>query len=292
MYKARLIINPVAGTKGKDDIALTVLRMLGESGWDVDVHFTHGAGDATRLTEEAVKDGYHAVISAGGDGTVNEIATAVCGSDTVLGILPCGSGNGLARHLGLPLNIKKATEIILENRPVRIDYAEVNGKKFFCTCGIGFDATVSDIFAQKEKRGLWTYLLSVIETLPGYTQQRYSLEINGKTISVSAMLIAVCNASQYGNNVYIGPKASITDGLLDVTIIHSGNILEMMHVGVDLLLNRIDKNLLTQTFRCDHLTIKREDGGLMHIDGEPITAEKELKLKCVSGGLSVFAASV
>lgn len=289
MRNARLIINPIAGTKGKEDIESLVKETLENCGWDVDVHLTHAAGDAGRLAEEAALQGYYAVIGVGGDGTVNEIASALCGSETVLGIIPCGSGNGLARHLGIPMNAKGAVDVILKKLPIDIDYALVNGKKFFCTCGIGFDAQVSDLFAQKPRRGLLTYLMSVIETYPGYTQQKYLLHVNGRKISVSALLIAICNASQYGNNVYIAPRASIKDGLLDVTVIHSGNLLELIQLGVDLLTHRIDKNLLSHTFRCESLKITREEKGLMHIDGDPLEAGPELSLKCIPKGLKVFA---
>lgn len=288
MNKARIIINPIAGTKSKKGIGSLVKQVLVEGGWSVDMHLTAGAGHAERLAREAASLGYHAVISIGGDGTVNEIASALCGSDSVLGIVPCGSGNGLARHLGISLNVRKAAETILKNTPLKIDYAEVNGKKFFCTCGFGFDAVVSDIFAHKHRRGLLSYLQSVVESFPSYTPQRYSLLINGKEISVTALFIAVCNASQYGNNVYISPKASISDGLLDVTIIRSGNLLEMLHVGVDLLRSRIDRNLSIQTFRCESLKIVREDKGLMHLDGEPVEADREFSINCVDGALNVF----
>lgn len=289
MNKTRLIINPIAGTKGKEGIEGIVGALLEKSGWDSEVYYTTGTGDAVRLAEEAVKEDYYAVLAAGGDGTVNEIASVLCGSDTILGIIPCGSGNGLGRHLGIPLNVKKATDIILENNPVKIDCAEVNGKKFFCTCGMGFDAEVSDIFAHKTKRGLWSYLLSVFETYRSYKQHKYTININGHNITMDALLIAVCNASQYGNNVYISPHASIDDGMLDVTIIHSGNLLKMIHVGVDLLSHRVDKNLLIQTFRCDHLRITREHNELIHIDGEPLNAEKELSIKCIPSALNIFS---
>lgn len=288
MYKSRLIINPIAGTRSKEGIGQQAKAILESHGWDVDVFYTRGPGDAARLAKEAVDSGCGAVIGVGGDGTVNEIASAVSDTEAILGIIPCGSGNGLGRHLGISMTPVRAVETILQNNPGNIDYAEVTGKKFFCTCGLGFDAVVSDIFSHKEHRGLGAYLLSVIETYAGYNQERYTLQIDGHNITVAALLIAVCNASQYGNNVHIAPGALIDDGMLDVTVIHSGNFFEMIHMGADLLRKRLDKNLLIQTFRCPRLKIKRESDGLMHIDGEPVKVGKELDLKCVSGGLRVF----
>lgn len=288
MSKIRLIINPISGTKSKAGLDRLVVHTLNGIGYKVEVTYTNGHGDATKLAKEAVERGFDAVLAAGGDGTVNETAAALCGTGVTLGILPCGSGNGLARHLGIPIDPREGLKVILENSPMNIDYATVNGKKFFCTCGIGFDAAVSQAFASKKTRGPLTYIQSTIETFAGYRPESYTIMANGEKLTEKAFLVAVCNASQYGNNAYIAPSASITDGLLDVTIVHYDNPLTTALVGVDMFTGMIEKNMLIHTFRTDNLTIIRENSGLAHIDGEPMELDCKLGINCEPGGLKVF----
>ena len=185
----------------------------------------------------------------------------------MLGILPCGSGNGLARHLGIPIDIREGLKVILENHPEDIDYATVNNNKFFCTFGVGFDAAVSAAFARKKTRGKLTYIQSTFETYASYEPEYYTISANGKKLTERAFLVAVCNASQYGNNAYIAPSASINDGLLDVTIIHAGNTLSTALVGVDMMTGMIERNMLIHTFRTDNIVIERERRGPSHLDG-------------------------
>lgn len=291
MTRVRLIINPIAGTSDKSHLEDEVRPLLEEKGWKVDVVYTRRPLDASKKAVEAVNEGFYAVIGAGGDGTINEIASALRHTKTILGIIPCGSGNGLARHLKIPFNFRKATETILENHPVGIDYAEINGQPFFCTCGVGLDAEVSKEFARGNRRGLETYIVSVLKLLAHYTPQQYVLQIDNQKITETALLISLCNASQYGNDVYISPHASITDGMLDITLIRPGNLLEMSKAVLDLLVRRIDKNPLTQTFHCEKVCIIRKTSGPVHIDGEPIEAPEELRVECKKGGLNVFVNS-
>lgn len=288
MPKARLIINPISGTKSKAGLDRLVIDALTPLGWEVEVAYTRCHGDATRLARQAVEKGCDAVIAAGGDGTINEAAAALCGTGVVLGILPCGSGNGLARHLGIQIDLREGLKVILENHPMEIDYATVNGIKFFCTCGVGFDAAVSEAFAKKKTRGKFTYIKSTFETYAAYRPEHYTIIANGKKLTEKAFLVAVCNASQYGNNAYIAPSASINDGLLDVTIIHSGNTLSTALVGVDMLTGLIEKNMLIHTFRTDNLKIIRESEGPSHVDGEPMILPETLEINCVHSGLKVF----
>lgn len=184
----------------------------------MDTAYTTGHGDATRLTTDAASKGYRAVIAAGGDGTVNEIATALCGTSTALGIIPVGSGNGLARHLGLPLDVTEAIEVIAKDNIIDCDYGTANGRPFFCTFGVGFDAAVSEKFAHQKRRGKLSYIKSAISEYVSYNPQTYTISANGQILTQKAFIVACCNASQYGNNAYIAPTASITDGLLDITI--------------------------------------------------------------------------
>lgn len=287
--KARLIINPISGTGSKDGLDVCVSDMLKPLGWDIETTYTSCHGDATRLAAEAVSKGYDAVFAAGGDGTVNESAAALCGSSTALGIIPCGSGNGLARHLGIPIDIREGLKVIHDESPRCIDYATVNDMKFFCTFGVGFDAAVSAAFAEKKKRGKLTYLQSTFETYAHFKPELYTITANGRTITEKAFLVAVCNASQYGNNAYIAPNATIDDGLLDVTIIHAGNTLSTALVGFDMLIGMIEHNMLIHTFRTSSLTIRRSHEGAAHLDGEPMVLSNELDIKCHHHDLRVFA---
>jgi len=289
MHKVRLIINPISGTRSKAGLDRMVADALGMP--DLDVAYTKCHGDATRLAKSAVRDGCDVVLAAGGDGTINETAAALCGTGAVLGIVPCGSGNGLARHLGIPVDVREGLKVILENHPSEIDYATVNGRKFFCTCGVGFDAAVSEAFAKKKTRGKLTYLQSTFETYANYKPEFYTIIANGEKLTEKAFLVAVCNASQYGNNAYIAPSASINDGLLDVTIIHAGNTLSTALVGVDMMTGMIEKNMLIQTFRAGSLEIVREHRGPSHVDGEPMELEERLDIRCVHSGLRVFTPS-
>ena len=287
--KARLIINPISGTGSKEGLDRYVADRLSPLGWETETTYTQCHGDATRLAAEAVVRGYDAVFAAGGDGTVNETAAALCGSDTALGIIPCGSGNGLARHLGIPIDIREGVKIIHDHAPHAIDYATVNGMKFFCTFGVGFDAAVSAVFAEKKRRGILTYLQSTFETYARYEPELYTITANGRTITERAFLIAVCNASQYGNNAYIAPSATIDDGLLDVTVIHAGNPLSTALVGFDMLIGMIEHNMLIHTFRTSSLSIKRTCEGAVHLDGEPMTLADRLDIDCHHSQLKVFS---
>lgn len=288
--KALLIINPISGTSSKEGLQDKVEKRLGAENIGVDTVWTTASGDATRLAHKAVDDGYDIVVAAGGDGTINETATALCGSDTTLGIIPCGSGNGLARHLNIPVDIRASIEIIGRGNSLRCDRGSINGLPFFCTCGTGFDATVSHKFAQSKKRGKLTYIKSTFREYINYKPEEYVITTaDGEVITDRAFCVAVCNASQYGNNAYIAPHASISDGLLDVTVIHYGNILTTALVGLDLMGGTIEKNMLVHTFRTNGLTIHRPNAAAVHLDGEPMSMEADLTIKCHPAELSIFA---
>lgn len=285
---ANLIINPISGTTDKAGLEETVKTHLDKAGIDVDVIHTTCRGDATRIAAEAARAGIDIVLAAGGDGTVNETASALCGTGTALGILPCGSGNGLARHLNIPIDPVEALGVITAGNIIEADHGQVNGRKFFCTFGVGFDAAVSEQFAGRKRRGKLTYIRSTVEQYLRYRPEEYTIAVNGQELTQKAFLVAVCNASQYGNNAYIAPHASITDGLLDITIIHSGNPLQTALVGLDMMTGYINRNTLIQTVKANHLTIKRKDCGPAHIDGEPMTIEPEMEIVCHPATLRVF----
>ncbi len=287
-----MIINPISGTTNKRGLDKLVRERLQGSGMEIDAAWTTARGDATRFARESVEKGYHTVMVAGGDGSVNETAKALCGSQTALAILPCGSGNGLARHLDIPVDIEAALDIVAENHIVACDYGTANDMPFFCTFGMGFDAAVSQKFAAQKQRGFITYIKSAFEEFLKFSAEEYIISANGKVLTEKAFVVAVCNASQYGNNAYIAPRASMTDGLLDVTIIHSGNPLTTALVGVDLLTGYIDRNTLIHTFRTTEATITRKSPGPAHIDGEPMTMGVTTRIESHPGALRIYTPSV
>lgn len=286
--RALLIINPISGTGKKKGLSEKVTERLGREDIEVETAWTESAGHATELARRAVADGYDLVIAAGGDGTINETAVALCNSPVKLGILPCGSGNGLARHLSIPIYLHGALEVIARGQSAAVDYGTVNDRPFFCTFGMGFDAAVSHKFAQSGSRGFSTYLKTTFREFRSYTPEEYRISIDGQVLTERAFCIAVCNASQYGNNAYVAPHASITDGSLDVTVIHYGNVATTALVGLDMMLGTIRKHILVTTLRASNLTIERASEGPAHMDGEPLILPAKLDVRCHGSRLNVF----
>ncbi len=286
--RALLIINPISGTSKKEGLEGRVTERLAQEGVRVDTCRTRCAGHATELAREGVKAGYDMVIAAGGDGTINETAVGLLNSGVTMGIIPCGSGNGLARHLHIPVDIRASLEVIAAGRSELCDSGSVNGRPFFCTFGMGFDAEVSHRFANAGSRGFVTYVKSTVSTLMRYVPQEYEITAEGLSIKEKAFTIAVCNASQYGNNAYIAPKALITDGMLDITVFRGSNKLRTSLASLDLMSGSIDRNMLIDTYRVKDVTIRRSSEGTAHIDGEPLMLPAELHVKCHPGSLSIF----
>lgn len=289
--RALLIINPISGTRKKEGVAHFVKSRLSSLGIMLEIKETRAGGDAFRFASEAVAQGFDMVITAGGDGTVNEAANALSFTDCTLGILPYGSGNGLARSVGIPLELQGALKLIEGGYTLVCDRGVVNNKPFYCTFGVGFDAAVSEKFASMKKRGRITYIRSAFREFLNYQSQPYAILIDNKLITEKALLIAVCNAPQYGNNAYIGPKAKLTDGLLDVTVVHADNPFNTLLMSMDMLTGMLDKNRGISTFRTPELTIARTTEGPVHLDGEPMHMGKKLSIKCEKSALKIFAPS-
>ncbi|MBD5229405.1 MAG: diacylglycerol kinase family lipid kinase [Bacteroidales bacterium] len=288
MADAMLIINPISGTSKKKGLDSKVEKAMRNAGYNLDVRYTGCRGDATRLAAEAVEKGYEVVLAAGGDGTVNETAQALCETPVRFGIIPSGSGNGLARHIGIPISVDGALEVVGRGIVAQCDYGTVNRHPFFCTFGVGFDAAVSHNFAKQSKRGLFTYLKSALTQYINYRPDTYTISANGKILTERAFVVACCNASQYGNNAYIAPKASITDGLLDIIIIHQGSPIDTAMVGMDLFTGYIDSNTLIHSLRTPAAVIYRTNEGPAHIDGEPMILDDIMDIKCHHAGLNIF----
>ena len=288
MKRMKLIVNPISGTASKDGLPQRISEALAAADIAVTVAATTCRGDATRLAQMAKEEGFDAVLACGGDGTVNETARALRGTGMPMGIIPAGSGNGLARHLGIPIDPLQSLSVITAGHIDDCDYGTVNSNPFFCTFGVGFDAAVSDRFAASGHRGKISYIRSAIEEFVRFKHERYTLHVDGRVITDDAFLVAVCNASQYGNNAYIAPQASLTDGLLDITVVHSGSPIDAAVMGMDIFTGFISKNTMVHCFRAPAAVIYRSEKGEAHVDGEPMMLDEILDVKCHRGALRLF----
>lgn len=286
------IVNPISGTTNKENIVSLIPEYLDSSRCEYEIRYTEYGGHAAEIARQAAADGIDVVVAVGGDGTVNEVARSLVNSNTALGIIPCGSGNGLARHLSIPMNPEGALKILSHCRIERLDYGMINKTPFFCTCGVGFDAFVSSKFANSGKRGLLTYIDNTLKEGLKYKSDTYDIEIDGETQHYEAFLIACANASQYGNNVYIAPHASMSDGLMDVTIMEPFSLLEAPQIAIQLFNKTITHNSRIKTFRCNHLKIHRKNPGIIHFDGDPKEEVADLDVRLIPHSISMVVNEV
>ncbi len=283
-----VIINPHAGTHGKDKLAAMIGARLDEAGMTHETITTRHAGHAEEIARQYAGSADR-IIAVGGDGTVNEVGRALIGSQTALAIIPCGSGNGLARDLQIPMRKEAAIRTAIMGDRRAIDHGMIDGKPFFCTCGTGFDATVSMSFANAGKRGFTTYMERALTELLNYAPTTYRLTADdGATIETKAFLIACANAAQYGNNAFIAPQAAIDDGLMDVTIVEPFTPLDIPALVIQLFTKTIDKNSNIRALRCKHLIIETDHDCPAHFDGDPVMLGKTIDISIVRRGLNVI----
>ena len=282
------IINPVSGTSNKDKIPRLIDTVVDHDQNDVSIIATEYAGHAREIATDAVKDGFDVVVAIGGDGTVNEVGSSLCGTPTAMAIVPCGSGNGLARHLRISMNASRALQVLNNGVVGEFDFCTVNDKPFFCTCGMGFDAKVSDKFANEGTRGFITYIKTTLAEYIKYKPQRYIIDIDGERLEEKAFVIACCNAAQYGNNAYIAPRASMQDGLIDVTVMHPFNIVQSPLIGARLFLRQLGHDHHVSIYRGKHVVIERDHDDVMHIDGDPLMMPARLEIKNRQRGIRIL----
>lgn len=289
MQRIAFIINPISGTKNKEAVWTYIGQLFGLSTeYGLSLHTTSCAGDAYTQALRFAQAQFDTVVAVGGDGTINEVARALLHSQTALGIVPMGSGNGLARHLHLPMNFRKAAEIIRRNNVQFIDAAEINGKTFFVTAGIGFDALIGNLFNKKGKRGLYNYMkISTKEALK-YSPCEYHLEVDGQSFDRKAFLITFANASQWGNNAYIAPRAQINDGLLDIVILNEYTMLAAPWILPSLFTKQLHRAWTTETLRGKHIKITRKNEDHVHFDGESAIMGQSIEVNIIPSALRVI----
>lgn len=283
------IINPISGAGAKNGLESLIRRHIDCNRFVPYFCYTQYPGHATELASRLRKCGIGKIVAVGGDGTVNEIARGLASHDgAALGILPFGSGNGLARHLGIPMNIERAIQMLNTATTKLIDYGRMNDEYFFCTCGLGFDAKVGLAFANSDSRGFWTYVRSTIKEFFGYRPKKYKITLDGTKIKRRAFIVTIANAAQYGNNAYIAPLADIADGFFDVTIINPFPKRRTPWIGFRMFNQTLHKDKHVEIVKARDIVIRRKKKGPVHFDGEPAIMGRKIKVLLVEKGLQVL----
>ena len=281
------LVNPISGTHSKKELPELIDAVLDKELFDHRILYTEYAGHAAEMARQFAAEQTDIVVAVGGDGTVNEVARSLVHTQTALGIIPCGSGNGLARHLCLPMDMGKSIEIINQCRIEQFDYGVINDLPFFCTCGMGFDAFISLKFAEAGKRGPITYVENVLKEGLKYKPETYEVKDDSGTHHYKAFLIACANASQYGNNAYIAPGATMKDGQMDVIIMEPFNALDAPQIAADLFMKTLGNNSKIKTFRTSHLEIHRKAPGAIHYDGDPLMTDADIDIHIEHLGIRI-----
>lgn len=286
--KIHIIINPVSGTTRKKQVAERAKELLAPERFDIEVNMTEYAGHGFEIASQAVANGADYVVAVGGDGTVNEVGRALLNTDCAMGIIPLGSGNGLARDLHISTNLDKALSIINNEKVITMDYGKANDKIFFCTCGVGFDAQVAGKIKGLKDRGLKMYMETMTTTFFKYHPEVYEVVTPQGTIRDTFFLVTCANTGQYGYNAYIAPHADVQDGKLSISILKPLNLLDTPILGLQMFSKTLEKNKKLIAFKTSEITIKRACRGLIHLDGDALIMDKDIHVKIYPKGLKVL----
>lgn len=281
--KIRFIINPTAGTGKQKNIDALIEQSIKHP---YEILYTKERGDATILSQQAVKKRIDIVVAIGGDGTVNECAKALIDSNTALGVIPCGSGNGFAYHFGMNKDISKAVKQLNICKITVIDSCTVNDKKFVNVAGIGFDAHIANLFTNTNERGFVNYLKLIAKELT-YKPKTYKLEYEEKVIEIKAYLIAFANTSQYGNDAMISPLANAQDGLIDFVIVKAFPKWKIPALLFNIVTGKTHLSKHINIIRTKELKIHSEES-LIHLDGEPHFCNSPVNISIQEQSLKIF----
>jgi len=268
--KIVFIVNPKAGITPKSKVVIELLagNIIPSSRFIPEVIFTQRAGHATEIARDAVNKGVDIVVASGGDGTVNEVACAMVNTDIPMGILPAGSGNGLARCLGISMSYALALRTIIRGNSKLMDVATVNDMLYTSIAGIGFDAHVAQKFSETFIRGMISYMQITLNEFSSYKPLTYKLTIDGVSMDKHALMIIFANSDQFGFNTRIAPDAKVDDGLLDICVIKKMPVTQIMNIGYHMMMGTPAKSGYAEYFRGKEITIENITDPLMNIDGE------------------------
>jgi YegS/Rv2252/BmrU family lipid kinase len=275
-----VVVNPISGTGGRGDVARRRAELasshIANRGFGVDVHVTERPGHARELAHAAAAAGVSTIVAWGGDGTVNEVGSALAFRPVTLGIVPGGSGNGLARELGVPFDPARALDVALSGRARQIDAGDLDGRLFFNVAGIGLDACVAHRFAGGVRRGFTRYAAVTLQELFAYVPEEHSITADGRTLRARTLVIALANTRQYGNGAVIAPDAVVDDGRLDLVVISARPLARALVQLPRLFTGGITRLAGVTSCSAAAIQVTASRPMLLHVDGEPATGGASL----------------
>ena len=286
--KIVFIINPISGTGRQKKSESAIIKYLDHSKYSYKIAYTAYAHHAVEIAKAATLNGSDIVVSIGGDGSANDVARGLVHSDTIMGLIPVGSGNGLAHHLKIPISLKKSISIINKLKISRIDTATINDTLFISVAGLGFDALVAEEFARCGRRGFWSYLKNGLKQFRTYKPEKYRLRFEGKEIDCTAMLVSFANSDQFGYNVRIAPKATVYDGLIDLTIIKPVSFFNAIFIAHRFFLKSIYRSKYVELYKIKEVHVDVSEEVSCHVDGDPVERIHSATVKIVPKSLNII----
>jgi YegS/Rv2252/BmrU family lipid kinase len=288
--KILFIINPISGGHNKAGIIKTIPKLLDNSRFDVSIAHSKHSGHAAKIAKKAVEKGMDIVVAVGGDGTINEIASQLVNTNTALAIVPCGSGNGLARDLGIPLRYKKAIQQINRLNFKKIDVGICNRQYFFSLTGVGFDAKVAYDFNRGKKRKFVGYAWSILKEFFNVSDQEYEIELNDEKIVGNFFFVTIANCSQWGYNVKVAPNAKLDDGVLSVNLCKKPSFFSLIPLGIKILLGKIETSKNVVLKNASKISITSNQNFFFHNDGDSKGVTQQIEVEVLHEGLIVVGA--
>jgi YegS/Rv2252/BmrU family lipid kinase len=286
--KASIIINPFSGKRGHARrVRLLAERMAADLGVALSVAMIKGPGHGVELARAAVSAGAERVLCAGGDGSLNAVATGLIGTGVPLGVVPTGSGNGYAHSLGMPREAEKALEVAFTGRPRRMDVGYLNDRPFLGTAGIGFDARVADRFDRSQHRGMTGYLRIILEEIAGAATTRVRLSANGRTTEAEVLMLVFCNTREFGNGARISPASRPDDGVAELKLVRKPSLGALPLAFISLYTHRADRLRYIRSIPATAAELE-QDGTLAHLDGEPVAIGPYVRFRLEAHQLPVI----
>ncbi len=288
--KIVFLINPISGVGKKNTIPPLIEKYLDHTTYDYLVEYTRHRGHGHELAASH-KNTADAVVAVGGDGSVNEIGSALIGSNCALAIIPCGSGNGLARHAKIPLNFADAIKRINAFQIQKIDAGKVNNHYFLGTCGFGFDAHVAKKFDEYHKRGFLSYIKLVMREYKKYIPQNFTVHVGGHTFKRTALMCSVANSSQFGNGFTISPLSDLQDGKFELIFLKEFPWYRTPGLALRFFRGTVHRSPLFESFEITNtITIQLDPdmAASLHVDGEPAGSDSSFEISVINAGLNLI----